>query len=161
MLRRWLRLRQLSPLRIRYEVAEGDDLASVAVPVCHRLTRGDVVFLHGGIGAGKTTLVQACARALGVAEPVTSPTFALAHRYDGPVPVVHLDLYRLADQPTRDVGELIDAIDEHSIAFVEWPELGGSWLPPPAADVWIDVDDRGRRLFTVQHNAADSPRADG
>ena len=134
-----------------FEVAEGGDLAPVASALCADLAPGDVVWLEGPIGAGKTTLVQACARALGVTEPVTSPTFALAHRYSGRHAVSHLDLYRLEGQPQRDTSELVEYVGEDAVAFVEWPELGEHWLPPATRMVRIVVGAAGRRTFTITH----------
>ncbi len=128
---------------------EGDRLAGVAAVLCPTLRCGDVVYLEGVIGAGKTTLVQACALALGVREPVTSPTFSLAHRYAGTPPVTHLDLYRLEQQPLRDPGELLDYLGDDVIAFVEWPGVGQSWLPPASACVRIGLGAQGERLIAV------------
>ena len=150
MLWRRLRLRLAMP---RFEVPADGDLAPVAMAVCAGLNPGDIVYLEGVIGAGKTTLVQACARQLGVTEPVTSPTFALAHRYTGQTTIAHLDLYRLADQPERDVGDLKDYLAEDAYAFVEWPELGASWLPPATGIVSITLLPDGGRSFSI-----DEPR---
>lgn len=89
-----------------------------------------LVTLAGDLGAGKTTLVQAICRGVGVTDPVTSPTFALVHEYaGGAAPVYHLDLYRLRDP--RELlqlgwGEIVDA---HAIVLVEWPERAGGELP--------------------------------
>ena len=63
--------------------------------IAAELGPGDVVLVSGELGAGKTTLIRGACRALGVREPVTSPTFTIGHRYRGRVPVSHLDLYRL------------------------------------------------------------------
>jgi tRNA threonylcarbamoyladenosine biosynthesis protein TsaE len=82
----------------------------------------------GELGAGKTTLVRGACRALGVEGPVTSPTFAIAHRYparDGLL-VGHLDLYRLRSLADEDPDLLADYVGADRIAFVEWP-------PPEAA----------------------------
>jgi tRNA threonylcarbamoyladenosine biosynthesis protein TsaE len=87
------------------------------------LRDGDVVLVRGELGTGKTTLVRGAARALGVADPVTSPTFSIGHRYNGTdVTVSHLDLYRLADFAHEDPGLLGDYLGSGRIAFVEWPE---------------------------------------
>jgi tRNA threonylcarbamoyladenosine biosynthesis protein TsaE len=84
------------------------------------LRPGVVVGLSGELGAGKTTLVRAIAAGLGVKESVTSPTFALVHRYDGRVPVWHVDAYRLkADDEARDLG--LEEAGE-AIVLIEWPE---------------------------------------
>lgn len=132
-----------------FEVPLDGDLGRVAAAVCGAVTEGGVVALRGPIGAGKTALVRACAETLGVREPVSSPTFALAHRYGGERSVAHLDLYRLEQQPTRDVSDLAAEIDEAGIAFVEWPELGGDWLPAPSAEVSIEVLPDGTRRFAI------------
>jgi tRNA threonylcarbamoyladenosine biosynthesis protein TsaE len=82
---------------------------------------GDVVLVSGELGAGKTTLIRGAARALGVDEPVTSPTFTIGQTYRGRFPVSHLDLYRLADLGQEDPGLLDDYLTPESVAFIEWP----------------------------------------
>jgi tRNA threonylcarbamoyladenosine biosynthesis protein TsaE len=69
---------------------------------------GDVVLVSGELGAGKTTLIRGACRALGVREPVISPTFTIGHTYSGRLPVSHLDLYRLADLGQEDPALLDD-----------------------------------------------------
>jgi tRNA threonylcarbamoyladenosine biosynthesis protein TsaE len=133
-----------------FEVASEGSLTNVASALCADLGPGDVVFLEGPIGAGKTTLVQACAEQLGVTEPVTSPTFALAHRYAGRCPVAHLDLYRLEGQPVRDTDVLLEYVAEDAITFIEWPDIGSAWLPPATRVVSIRIDASARRTFTIE-----------
>ena len=79
---------------------------------------GDVVTVSGELGSGKTTFVRGAARALGVREPVSSPTFTIGHRYEAPVPVAHLDLYRIAGLDPEEWGDLEPYFDG-TIAFVE------------------------------------------
>ena len=81
--------------------AVGERLATDLAP-------GDVVLVSGELGAGKTTLIRGACRALGVSEPVTSPTFTIGHRYSGRVPVAHLDLYRLEGLEGEDPALLDD-----------------------------------------------------
>ena len=100
------------------------------------LVAGDVVSVAGELGAGKTTFIRGACRALGVVSPVTSPSFAIGHRYEAPVPVAHLDLYRLEGRGESDWGDLEPYFDG-TISFVEWPEHAGGWLPPPRAAVLI------------------------
>jgi len=85
------------------------------------LESGDVVFLEGTLGAGKTFFVRAACRALGVPSrvPIQSPTFALVHEHEGRSRIVHADLYRLGDASELDelgLGELL----EGAVGFVEW-----------------------------------------
>ena len=92
------------------------------------------VGIAGELGAGKTTLVRAIARALGVVEPVTSPTFALVHRYAGDgTTVYHVDAYRLKPaERAADLG-IDDALAERdSVVLIEWPERLGAALPARA-----------------------------
>ena len=79
---------------------------------------GDVVLVSGELGSGKTTFVRGACRALGVAGPVTSPTFTIGHLYDGSVEIAHLDLYRLS---TIDPSIFEDYVTPDRITFIEWP----------------------------------------
>ena len=89
-----------------------------------------VVGLSGELGSGKTTLVRAVAAALGVTAPVTSPTFALVHRYDGAgCTVYHLDAYRLRrPEEARDLGLDDMLADDGAVILIEWPERLGPAL---------------------------------
>lgn len=116
------------------------------------LEPGDVVLVSGELGAGKTTLIRGACRALGVTQPVTSPTFTIGHRYDGRVPVSHLDLYRLEGLEGEDPGLLDDYLTEDAIAFVEWPAAAGAELDLErvALRVKLAHDGGDRRLIEVE-----------
>jgi tRNA threonylcarbamoyladenosine biosynthesis protein TsaE len=96
--------------------AEGARIASELRP-------GDVVVVSGELGTGKTTLIRGACRALGVEEPIVSPTFTIGRRYSGRVPISHLDLYRLADLDDEEPALLDDYLDEATVAFIEWPDV--------------------------------------
>ena len=91
-----------------------------------RLKADDIVLLEGPLGAGKTSLVQGLAGALGIQEPITSPTFALAQHYpEGNPPLIHLDLYRLELAVAADdlfLQEEEEATAMGALLVVEWPE---------------------------------------
>jgi tRNA threonylcarbamoyladenosine biosynthesis protein TsaE len=101
--------------------AVGADLAADLGP-------GDVVLVSGDLGSGKTTLIRGACRALGVSEPVTSPTFTIGHTYTGRIPVSHLDLYRLAELDREDPALLEDYLTPEAVAFIEWPGAAEPWL---------------------------------
>ena len=102
---------------------------SLGADLAGSLREGDVVLVQGELGAGKTTLGRGAARALGVTDPVTSPSFSIGHRYRGGlVTVSHLDLYRLQALEHEDPGLLCDYLGPGRIAFVEWPQAAGDAL---------------------------------
>jgi tRNA threonylcarbamoyladenosine biosynthesis protein TsaE len=92
------------------------------------LEPGDVVLVAGEVGTGKTTLIRGACRALGVSEPVVSPTFTIGRRYRGKVPISHLDLYRLADLEGEEPTLLDDYLDPDTVSFVEWPAIAAPRL---------------------------------
>jgi tRNA threonylcarbamoyladenosine biosynthesis protein TsaE len=121
--------------------ALGAALAGLLVP-------GDLVLIRGDLGVGKTTLTRAVARSLGVRDHVTSPTFALAQRYQGVVPLLHIDAYRLQGADDEELGLLLDgAVD--AVTIVEWPEQLEGRLPPPRVRVDMAHAGGDRRLVAL------------
>ena len=107
------------------------------------------MLVQGQLGSGKTTLVRGAARALGVADAVTSPTFSIGHRYRAPdVTVSHLDLYRLGGLEHEDPALLEDYLGPGRIAFVEWPTDEDGALP------------RARLRVTLSHRGGDRRRVE-
>ncbi len=110
-----------------HEPAHTRALAAALEPL---LVAGDVVLLSGELGAGKTTFVQGLAAALGIVEPVTSPTFTLATQYSGGrLTLHHLDAYRLLDEPAEVIDLDIDElIGDDAVVCIEWGEVVTSEL---------------------------------
>jgi tRNA threonylcarbamoyladenosine biosynthesis protein TsaE len=105
----------------RVRTTSAEETEALGARIAAGLRPGDVVLVAGELGAGKTTLVRGACRALGVTAPVTSPTFTIGQRYDGAVPVAHLDLFRVESLDAEEPGLLADYIDPGTIGFVEWP----------------------------------------
>jgi tRNA threonylcarbamoyladenosine biosynthesis protein TsaE len=121
----------------------------VGARIAEDLEPGDVVLVSGELGAGKTTLIRGACRALGVTDPVTSPTFTIGHRYRGRVPVSHLDLYRLEGLEGEDPGLLDDYLTDDAVAFVEWPLAVEPMLERVALRVELAHEGGDRRLITI------------
>lgn len=128
--------------------ASPEETEALAAGLAVRLRPGDVVAISGELGAGKTTFVRGAARALGVTGPVSSPTFTIGHRYEARIPVAHLDLYRIAGLDPEEWGDLEPYFDG-TIAFVEWPEHGGKWLPRARAVVTLEHVDESHRSVRI------------
>jgi tRNA threonylcarbamoyladenosine biosynthesis protein TsaE len=105
------------------------------------LVPGSVVYLQGELGVGKTTMVQAIARGLGVEEPASSPTYALVHRYAGRRgPVFHLDCFRL-QQPEESADLDWEGLaGEGDALLIEWPERAAGWAPAATLRIKLDSD---------------------
>jgi tRNA threonylcarbamoyladenosine biosynthesis protein TsaE len=130
---------------VEFRSGAPQDTEALAAALAAELRRGDVVTVSGELGAGKTTFVRGACRALGVTEPVTSPTFTIGHRYAAPVPVAHLDLYRFQGVSAAEWGDLEPYFDG-TIAFVEWPEAGEKALPAPRVRVRLEHADETTRI---------------
>jgi tRNA threonylcarbamoyladenosine biosynthesis protein TsaE len=122
---------------------------SVAAALGRMLRVGDLVVLSGDLGAGKTTFVQGVARALGVEEPVTSPTFTIVQEYDASVPIAHVDVYRLQRiQELHDFG--FEEMLEDRVVLVEWGDMVTPVLPSDRVEVHLEMDqDPETRLITI------------
>jgi tRNA threonylcarbamoyladenosine biosynthesis protein TsaE len=127
------------------------ETAALAAELARRLPQGAVVYVEGELGAGKTAFVRGAARALGVAGAVTSPTFTVAHLYDGPEgPVAHLDLSRSERLDEAAWGDLEPYFDDVRAVFVEWAGAGAGVLPPAHAVVRIAVLEDGARQIEIE-----------
>ncbi|MBI2123244.1 MAG: tRNA (adenosine(37)-N6)-threonylcarbamoyltransferase complex ATPase subunit type 1 TsaE [Armatimonadetes bacterium] len=119
------------------------------------LRSGDVIALSGDLGAGKTALAHGIAEGVGASGYVASPTFTLVREYSGPVPIYHVDLYRL-DTPRQieDIG-LDEILERPGIVVIEWAEKAARWLPKE--HLWVTIrfmDDGDTRQFEFVPNGA-------
>jgi tRNA threonylcarbamoyladenosine biosynthesis protein TsaE len=133
----------------RVESCSAAETEALGARVAERLAPGDIVVVIGEVGAGKTTLIRGACRALGVKEPVTSPTFTIGQRYGGRMPVSHLDLYRLESLEGEDPALLDDYLGPESVAFVEWPAAGGERLGRPALEIRLQHGGGERRHVEI------------
>jgi tRNA threonylcarbamoyladenosine biosynthesis protein TsaE len=142
---------------IAYVTVSAEQTRALGARLGRLLRPGDVVLLHGDLGAGKTTLTQGIAHGLGVREQIQSPTFTLVAEHAGetadgePINLYHLDLYRLAGEEDLDSfgwESYLAPVD--GISVVEWPERAGTWLPEEYLLVRIESEGVDRRRVTVE-----------
>lgn len=132
------------------ETGSAAETEALGARIAERLVPGDVVLLSGELGTGKTTLVRGACRALGVTEPVTSPTFTIGQTYGGGrMPVSHLDLYRLQTLEGEDPALLDDYLRPEGVAFVEWPGAGSGRLELPALELRLAHLGEDRRRIEI------------
>lgn len=119
------------------------------------LRSGDVIALSGDLGAGKTALAHGIAGGVGASGYVASPTFTLVREYSGPVPIYHVDLYRLdTPQQIEDIG-LDEMLERPGIVVIEWAEKADGWLPKE--HLWVTIrfmDDGDTRQIAFVPNGA-------
>lgn len=139
---------------MKFEIATINELKKVAQTIAGILQEGDVLSLRGDLGAGKTTFVQAIAKAMGIHETVTSPTFSLVNYYEGTPPLWHLDLYRLeAPQELEDIGYEDYFYPENAITFIEWAEKADYYLPDDVYEIDI-IHEENTRAMTIDPRLA-------
>ncbi len=135
----------------RLETDSAAATEALGARVAARLRPGDLVVVAGEVGAGKSTLIRGACRALGVEEPVTSPTFTIGQRYEGGrMPISHLDLYRLESLEGEDPALLDDYLGADGVAFVEWPAVGAERLGRPALEIRLAHAGGERRTAEIE-----------
>ncbi len=107
-----------------------------------------VICLNGDLGSGKTVFVKAFAKALGVEEDITSPTFNIIKEYDnGELPLFHMDVYRIEDTK-EDLG-IEDYFDKGGVTMIEWADMIKDKLPPERLEVKIKIIDENTRVIVL------------
>jgi tRNA threonylcarbamoyladenosine biosynthesis protein TsaE len=133
----------------RFRTASADETRAFGRALGAALSRRGFVGFEGQLGSGKTVAIQGAAEGLGYDGYVTSPTFVLVNEYEGRVPILHVDLYRIEDaRELEDVGyREIFFVD--GVALVEWADRAPELLPPDRLRVVIDIEGPDDRAFTV------------
>ena len=134
------------------------EMNHLAAHIAGVLTPPLVIYLHGDLGAGKTTFTRAVLRQLGYEGRVKSPTYGLMEEYPvANMHLVHLDLYRIEAAGELEFLGLDDLHYPQSVFLIEWPENGDSYLPQADLTINFSYSDDQRELEFVFQNAATLP----
>lgn len=137
---------------IELEVPEAADMEALGARLAASLGKTRLIYVHGPLGAGKTTLVRGMLHALGHVGAVKSPTFTLVEPYDlGGRPIYHFDLYRLNDPEELEFLGMRDYLHGEGVCVVEWAERAQGVLPAPDIDVMIQATEKGRMVRIATH----------
>lgn len=140
----------LDTLRRGATTSSAEETRELATALARALPPDSTLALHGNLGVGKTTFVQGLAHGLGIAEPVTSPTFNIFTLHRGPIRLLHLDAYRL--ESARQVEDLLlaDFLISPWCLAVEWPEKIADWLPPDTLHLDLGIAGEGRHTLRLR-----------
>ena len=141
------------PPTLTLELADEAATGALGARIARVAPAGAVIYLHGDLGAGKTTLARGFLRALGYEAAVRSPTFTLLEPYDlGDLTVVHIDLYRVVDPEELEFLGLRDYLASGATLLVEWPGQGAGFLPLPDLTVTLAHQAGARRAVLLGSN---------
>ncbi|NBC21184.1 MAG: tRNA (adenosine(37)-N6)-threonylcarbamoyltransferase complex ATPase subunit type 1 TsaE [Alphaproteobacteria bacterium] len=148
-------------MTLRFPLPGEADTRALGAALAGHLRAGDVIALHGGLGAGKTTLARGLVCALaGKAIEVVSPTFTLVQTYEAPgLSIWHFDLYRL--ESPDELVELGWQEAEDGLALVEWPERAGPFLPAWRLDLRLEPQGHSRMAYLEPRGEDWHKRLDG
>lgn len=123
------------------------------------LCAGINVYLHGDLGAGKTTLVRGALQGLGFVGKVKSPTYTLVepyqvHMHESNVNLYHFDLYRFIDEEEWDAAGFRDYFNPNAVCLIEWPDKAGNLIPQADIDVYLGLAGEGRSARLVANTTA-------
>ena len=130
------------------KIAENEkQMLELAEQFAKNLSPNRTIFLHGDLGAGKTTFVKGVLKSLGYKGNVKSPTYTLVEEYKlQKFNIYHFDLYRIADPEELEWIGIRDYFNDNNICFIEWPDKGRDFLPKANIDIKIKYLSKGREI---------------
>lgn len=135
---------------MRYEVKSLLETEELATTFARSLNGDEIILLNGELGAGKTTFTKSLAKALGVTDIVTSPTFAFMREYYGKYKISHYDMYRAENQDELFELGIYDNLTEHGIAVIEWNKFDTFPLDKKLIVINITKTGDDSRIFDIK-----------
>jgi tRNA threonylcarbamoyladenosine biosynthesis protein TsaE len=138
---------------LKFHAGSVEETVELGLKLGRILQRGDSICLTGDLGTGKTAFTGGIARALGISEYITSPTFTIVNEYEGRLPLYHFDVYRIGDAEEMFETGYYEYINGNGVTVVEWSDLIKEILPNERIDVDIrkdNAEDADSRLITME-----------
>jgi tRNA threonylcarbamoyladenosine biosynthesis protein TsaE len=133
-------------------IRSSDEMEAMGAALVKDLAIPAIIYLHGDLGAGKTTLVRGALRGLGHKGLVKSPTFTLVETYSfDSLEAYHVDLYRISDPEELDYIGIREFCSGSNICFIEWPNLGKPLVPKATLEILIEYVPQGRQVSIEKH----------
>lgn len=132
-----------------FDTRNEDELIALGYRIGQVLEAGHVLVLTGDLGAGKTTLTKGIAKGLGIEQMIKSPTYTIVREYEGRLPLYHLDVYRIGNDP--DSIDLDDFLYGDGVTVIEWGQLLGSDFTNDYIELVIDKTENGRSVSMIAH----------
>lgn len=144
---------------ITLKLADEQATLKLGADFAHALNSGLNIYLHGDLGAGKTTLVRGVLQGLGFAGKVKSPTYTLVEPYQVNMHelntnLYHFDLYRFMDEEEWDAAGFRDYFNPNAVCLIEWPDKAGNLIPQADIDVCLDLAGEGRNARFIANTTA-------
>ena len=124
-----------------YESYSYEDTHKIASEIANTLNGGEFIAMYGDLGAGKTAFVQGLAKALGINNHITSPTFTIVNEYEGRLPLYHFDVYRISDPDEMYEIGYDEYVYGDGVCVVEWAELIEDLFPEKYYKITILKDE--------------------
>ena len=136
---------------LTFTTSSAEETITLGEKIGRLLKKGDIIAMQGTLAAGKTTITKGIAKALGITDTITSPTFCLISEYQGTMPLYHLDVYRL--DGTEDFINLgtDDMLYGDGVSIIEWSEKIMDELPSNTIVLKITPQDDGKRLIEIDN----------
>jgi tRNA threonylcarbamoyladenosine biosynthesis protein TsaE len=136
-------------MELNFALEEIDDIAKQFIPL---LSKSKIVVFNGEMGSGKTTFIHAICRQMGVADKMSSPTYAIINQYEASENMIinHIDLYRLKDTEEAIQAGVEDAINSGDFCFIEWPQKIMVILPLHIIEVFIEITGNNKRSVVTK-----------
>ena len=138
-------------MTLTFTAKNEDETIALGEKIGELLSKGDIIAMEGTLGAGKTTITKGIAKALGVIDHITSPTFCLISEYAGKMPLYHMDVYRLDGVEDFQGLGVDDMLYGDGVSIIEWSEKVKSELPKRTITLRLEPQSDGSRLITLEN----------